>query len=279
LIESPSISVVIPTFNRALLLSRALRSVVTQTLPADEIIVVDDGSSDGTLQILAEAYPSITKIRQANCGVSAARNRGIEAASGEWIAFLDSDDEWLPDKLMRQFSAVSVRPMPLVSHCDEIWIRRGVRVNPMNKHKKEGGWLFKKSIQLCAISPSSAFIHRTVFDGVGLFDEKLPACEDYDLWLRITSRFPVHYIGQNLVIKHGGHSDQLSSQYWGMDRFRIEALQKILACDHLQKDDWNAACKMLISKATIMANGARKRDKFLEAEKYEDLCRRYSQFV
>jgi glycosyltransferase involved in cell wall biosynthesis len=253
------ISVVIPTHNRRVLLARALDSVRAQTRHADEILVVDDGSSDGTDRLVAEKYPEVRLLVQENRGVSAARNAGIRAAQGELIAFLDSDDEWLPRKLQRQLEAMETSPSSPLCHTNEIWIRNGRRVNPMKKHQKFGGWIFEKALPLCVISPSSVVAERSLFDDVGLFDESLPACEDYDLWLRVCSRFPVHYIDEPLIVKHGGHEDQLSRRHWGMDRFRIQALRKILAEPHLPDDYRRGAEAALAQKVEIFSRGAQKR--------------------
>ena len=262
-----TVSVVIPTFNRAAVLSRAIESVLAQTRAPDEIIVVDDGSSDDTATRVRRCYPSVSVIVQENRGVSAARNSGIRASTGEWVALLDSDDEWLPEKLERQLHETS--DDTVLCHTDEIWIRRGRRVNPMNKHQKRGGRIFAHCLPLCAISPSSALLHRHLFELVGWFDEDLPACEDYDYWLRVTARFPVHYVDDALVVKHGGHDDQLSRRYWGMDRFRIRALEKVLASGALAGADRDAAEAMLAHKISIYAQGARKRGKLAEARAYE----------
>jgi glycosyltransferase involved in cell wall biosynthesis len=258
------ISVVIPTHNRRGLLARALDSVLSQTAKADEILVVDDGSSDGTERFVAETYPRVRLLRQENLGVSAARNAGIRAARGELIAFLDSDDEWLPRKLERQLEAMKASPDRPLCHTDEIWIRRGRRVNPMKKHRKFGGWIFERSLPLCVISPSSVVVERRLLDDVGLFDESLPACEDYDLWLRICCRSPVLFIDEPLIVKHGGHQDQLSRRHWGMDRFRIQALQKILADPRLRGGDRRAAEAALAEKVGIYSRGAEKRGRSSE---------------
>lgn len=262
------VSVVIPTWNRAALVTRALRSVVGQTHAPNEILVVDDGSTDGTSERVRDQFPNVRVITQPNRGVSAARNTGIRAATGEWLALLDSDDEWLPTKLARQLA--SITDATVLSHCDEIWIRRGRRVNPMNKHRKYGGSIFEQCLPLCVISPSSVLIRRTLLDEVGLFDETLPACEDYDLWLRVTARYPVSFIDEPLIVKHGGHDDQLSRRYWGMDRFRIAALEKILAASILDGPARAAAKSMLAKKISIYAAGARKRGRSFEASRYEN---------
>lgn len=262
-----TVSVVIPTYNRASRVTHALHSVLSQTRPPDEVIVVDDGSTDDTAERIRTRFPGVRLLTQENRGVSAARNAGIRAASGEWIALLDSDDEWLPRKLELQLRAVAEET--LVCHGDEIWIRRGRRVNPMKKHRKHGGHIFDKCLPRCVISPSSVLLRRRLLDTVGLFDEALPACEDYDLWLRVTARFPVLFVDEPLIVKHGGHDDQLSRRYWGMDRFRIAALEKILASDVLDGSQRAAAESMLATKIAIYASGARKRGRVTEARAYE----------
>ncbi len=273
-----TISVVIPTFNRASVITRALESVLRQTHPPEEILVVDDGSTDDTVERVRAEFPAVRLIEQENRGVSAARNAGIRAATGTWIALLDSDDEWLTDKLERQWQAVTEpepKPEPepdtvtLFCHTDEIWIRRGRRVNPMKKHRKYGGHIFEHCLPLCVISPSSVLMHRRLFEIVGGFDEDLPVCEDYDLWLRVTARFPVLFLDEPLIVKHGGHEDQLSRRFWGMDRFRITALEKIIASSSLSDSDRATAESMLAHKVAIYASGARKRGKLAEARAYE----------
>lgn len=274
LVSAAPVSVIIPSYNRAHLLPRALDSVFSQTLAAKEVIVVDDGSTDHTEKLIRQRYPQVRYLTQANSGVSAARNLGIAHAHHEWLAFLDSDDEWLPQKLQKQLTAFQTENF-LLCHSEEIWIRRGKRVNPMKKHAKTGGWIYQHCLPLCAISPSSVLIHRTLFEQVGLFDETLPACEDYDLWLRICARHPVCYIDKALIIKYGGHDDQLSQKHWGMDRFRIRALEKMLASDALNPPDIQATLTMLIEKLTILANGANKRGKMIEAGHYAEKCEHY----
>ncbi len=253
------ISVVIPTFNRKQRLPRALESVFNQTRPPLEVIIVDDGSTDDTHDLIRRHYGHCRYIGQEQAGVSAARNRGIRAARGDWIAFLDSDDEWLPGKLESQQLLLKESPNCRLCHTEEIWIRNGTRVNPMSKHAKSGGWIYQKCLPLCVISPSSALIRRDLFDDVGLFDESLPACEDYDLWLRICAREAVCFVPTPQIVKYGGHPDQLSRQHWGMDRFRIRALEKMIACGKLGIADTIATREMIVTKARILAGGAAKR--------------------
>jgi len=253
------ISVIIPTHNRAELLPRALDSVLEQTRPPDEIIVVDDGSDDGTDELVRRQYPSVRYLHQRNRGVSAARNRGIAAAGGEWIALLDSDDSWLPGKLAAQRQALTEQPDHRICHTEEIWIRNGKRVNAMKKHAKGGGHIYRRCLPLCVISPSSVLLHRGLLMETGDFDESLPACEDYDLWLRICAREPVLFVEEPQIVKYGGHEDQLSRRHWGMDRFRIQALEKILETGNLGTEDRAATLAMLAEKCEILALGAEKR--------------------
>jgi len=270
------ISLIIPTYNRCSTLKRALLSVFQQTLPVDEVIVVDDGSTDNTAEMLKKEFPQVVYIAQENSGVSVARNTGIQYAHGEWIAFLDSDDTWQAEKLATQVSALKKAVDIKICHTEEIWIRNGIRVNAMNKHKKTGGWIFKACLPLCVMSPSSIIIHRSVFDEVGYFDENFPACEDYDLWLRITAKYPVLFIEQALINKYGGHDDQLSHKYWGMDRFRIQALDKIIAQADVSSENKQAATQVLLKKARIFKNGALKRGKTESAAAYQLLIDKHS---
>ncbi len=269
------VSVVIPTYNREDRLPSAIRSVMEQTAPPAEIIVVDDGSTDGT-PALVRAMPEVRYLRQENQGVSAARNLGIHAAQHDWIALLDSDDEWLPRKVERQWDALEREPQSRFCHTDEIWIRKGRRVNPMKKHAKHGGHIFQQCLPLCVISPSSALIHRDLFERFGLFDPELPVCEDYDLWLRICAREPVLYVDEPLLLKFGGHEDQLSRAYWGMDRFRIRALEKLIQSGALEGEALTAALDTLYRKIDVYAAGAEKRRRFEEADRYRDMKRRFA---
>lgn len=269
------VSVVIPVRDRVPALARALESVERQTSPASEVIVVDDGSAVDPRDALAARFPSVCFVRQAPRGVSAARNRGIKEATGTWLAFLDSDDEWMPQKLEHQLHALRENAGHRICHTDEIWIRKQRRVNPRRRHAKAGGMIFQRCLPLCVISPSAALLERSLVDEVGGFDESLPVCEDYDLWLRICSRYPVLYVDAPLTLKHGGHADQLSRRYWGMDRFRIRAIRKIVESGVLRTDDRRAAIRTLAEKIDVYVEGARKRGKQAEVLEYESIRDRY----
>jgi glycosyltransferase involved in cell wall biosynthesis len=265
------VSVIIPAFNRSMLLKRAMDSVYRQTVTQYEIIVIDDGSTDDTADMVQKEYPNVCYLYQSNNGVSSARNKGLEMAKGNWLAFLDSDDEWMPEKLEKQLKLLNSQPEQKICHTEEIWIRDGVRVNQMKKHQKTGGWIFPQCLPLCAMSPSSIIIHRSVFEDVGRFDTQLPACEDYDLWLRITAKYPVLYIEEPQIFKYGGHEDQLSQKYWGMDQYRITALQKIISGNSLSDENRQLAIAMLIKKGKVFQKGALKRGKVESARHYQQI--------
>ncbi len=258
------ISVIIPTFNRSKTIFRAIDSILKQTYKPYEIIVVDDGSTDGTKDLVINKYPSIKYFYQSNNGVSKARNKGLHESKGEWIAFLDSDDEWLPKKLQEQKKNLEQNPTTFISHTNEIWIRNGVRVNQMKKHQKFGGYIFDKCLEFCRMSPSSIMIHRKVFEDVGNFDEDLLVCEDYDLWIRVTSKYLVTYIDDLMIKKYGGHEDQLSKVKNGIEHFRIQSLEKILLSKILSEGQAEEVRKVLLRKLSIYLNGLKKRNKMEE---------------
>lgn len=272
--SKPLVSVIIPTFNRGYCLEESIRSVLQQSFVDFELIVVDDGSTDNTSALVAR-FPAVKLIRlEKNRGVSFARNRGTVEAQGDCIAFLDSDDLWEKDKLASQVKWIE-RDIHAV-YTDEIWIRNGVRVNPMNKHRKYSGDIFRYCLPLCIVSPSSVLLRAEVLREVGGFDESMPVCEDYDLWLRIAKHYPFHFIAEKLIVKRGGHEDQLSRKYWGMDRWRVYALEKLLQENKLNKEQRDGAAAMLIEKCEILINGFGKRGKNQEKEHYRNLVARYS---
>lgn len=255
------VSVIIPTFNRLSLISRAIDSVLKQTFKPFEIIVVDDGSSDNTSTFIKNNYKSVKLIKQKNLGVSKARNVGIKNSSGDWIALLDSDDEWKKNKLEVQIKSLSEYDYYSVCHTNEIWIRNGTRVNQKKRHQKYGGNIFDKCLDICRISPSSIIFQKNIINEVGWFDENLSICEDYDLWLRITANFKILFIDKPLIIKYSGHSDQLSKSVAGIEAYRIKSLENLLSNTRLIKDYKRLAIEMLITKLRIYKKGLLKRQK------------------
>ncbi len=258
---------IIPSFNRAWTLARAVDSVLAQSLAPEEIIVVDDGSTDHTPEVLAAYEDSIRVLIQPNKGVSSARNLGICHSTGEWVALLDSDDQWKPEKLACQAAFFTARPEAMICQTEEIWIRNGVRVNPGKKHKKPSGLIFAPSLHLCLVSPSAVMIKKKLFERKGMFRQDFPVCEDYDFWLRVSMDTPIHLIDAALTVKYGGHADQLSRRH-SQDRFRIEAIRDLIRSGALSDDQQQAAVSVLKEKCRIYGNGCAKRDKKEEAQTY-----------
>jgi glycosyltransferase involved in cell wall biosynthesis len=274
--NNPTVSVIIPTYNRAAWLKQAIESVLAQKFKDFELLIIDDGSTDNTIDSIKNYGDRVIYKFQSNQGPAAARNLGIKSAQADLISFLDSDDRWVVNKLEKQVSLMRNNPSIKICYTDETWIRKGVRVNQKKIHRKFSGWIYQKCLPLCIISPSSAMIHRDVFDRIGLFDESLLVCEDYDLWLRISAFFPITFIDEPLILKYGGHEDQLSHRLWGMDRFRIQALEKMLTENRLSTEDRIATIKMLQKKCKILANGCFKRDKIEQGNSYLSKIEKYS---
>ncbi len=270
------VSVVIPTYNRAEMLVQAVDSVLAQDYPNFELIIIDDGSSDHTAQLLKNYSQRLCYHYQSRQGVSAARNRGTRLAKGKYICFLDSDDLWQPKKLSRQAAFMEAHPQFPLCSTDEIWLRKGVRVNPCKQHRKYSGWIFERCLPLCIISPSSAMLRREFLIQIGGFDRALPVCEDYDLWLRISKDYPIQFIPELLMTKRGGHAGQLSQEYWGNDRFRVRALEKLLQTGDLSPQQQQLVKQSLITRCRILSNGCFKRGKTLEGEEYLGKISRYS---
>jgi glycosyltransferase involved in cell wall biosynthesis len=265
--DTPLVSAIIPTFNRGWILNEAIQSVLDQTYQPMEIIVVDDGSTDDTRDILDSFGDGITVLYQENRGVSAARNLGIKHSHGELIAFLDSDDLWTPDKIACQVDFFCDNPNAVICQTEEIWIRNGKRVNPKNKHKKLSGMIFEPSLELCLVSPSAVMIQRALFELKGFFDETLPACEDYDLWLRIATTHAIDLIDRACTVKRGGHDDQLSSHH-SLDKYRIRSIEKLLKSDSLTGEQRKKALEIFRSKAQIYGQGCIKRGRIDEGNRY-----------
>ena len=245
----------------------AVESVLAQEVVDFELIVIDDGSTDETEARLSIYGSSLKYYQQENKGVSSARNRGLELSTAPLVAFLDSDDLWLPSKLKIQHNYMAEHPEIQICQTEEIWWRNGRRVNPKKHHKKQSGDIFQRSLDLCLISPSAVMMRRGLFDKVGNFDEALPAAEDYDLWLRVSVEYPVLLLPDPLVIKRGGHADQLSARK-GIDRYRIEALDKLLKSGRLSAAQYKWTWRALKRKCQIYGEGCLRRGRIEEGERY-----------
>lgn len=267
----PLVSVVIPTYNRWPMVGEAVQSVLAQTFDRFELIVVDDGSTDSTVPSLSQRDSRLKVVTQPRAGVASARNAGVAMSRGKYIAFLDSDDLWSPAKLAVQTNFMERDSGMGICQTEETWIRNGIRVNPKLKHRKPSGDIFRRSLELCLVSPSAVMMTKELFDWAGRFDESLPVCEDYDLWLRIAVCHPVYLIDRPLVIKRGGHADQLSCSVWGLDRFRVLAIAKLLRSAGLVGDKRQWALNTLRKKIAILSAGAAKRGKVKDACKFEAL--------
>lgn len=245
-------------------IARAIESVLSQTYKPKEIIVVDDGSSDATSEV-AKMYDEVHLLRQKNMGVSAARNNGVMMAESEWIAFLDSDDTWERDKLQKQVDFHKKNLTCKVSYTDETWIRNDLHVTVPKKFQKGWGDLYERSLEQCIIAPSSVMIHKKFYDQMEGFDETLEVCEDYDLWLRIMKCESFGLLNEALIKKYGGHDDQLSAKHWGMDRFRIRALEAL----HVNDPEDTLLLHVMIEKYQLLLAGAKKHERYDEAFHYE----------
>lgn len=256
----PLISVIIPVYNREKSIQRAVGSVLNQSYSDFELVIVNDGSTDATKKIIAAVDDKRVRIiSSANCGVSAARNRGIISANGGYLAFLDSDDQWLPHKLKYDHDFIEQDTGYRIFQSDEIWVRNGRRVNKKKRHRKLEGDFFNDSLEQCMISPSSVVVNRDIFTEYGLFDEKMSACEDYDLWLRVTAHEGAGLIDRENIVKFGGHDDQLSRTVPVLDRLRLYSQFKLLYNENLEQKKRETLLISIMKRISILVNGAEKR--------------------
>ncbi|MDC0932439.1 glycosyltransferase family A protein [Arcobacteraceae bacterium] len=258
------ISLIIPTYNREKLLSKTISSVLNQTVKIDEIIIIDDGSTDNTKEIVNNFQNNTIKyIYQENKGVSNARNHGIKIASYEWLSFLDSDDIWEEEKIEKQIKFHKQNPHIFLSHTDELWMFNNKIIKQKKHQLKPSGFCFEENIPNTLIGASTLIVHKKVFEDVGYFDEDLIACEDYDLWLRILRKYELGLVDEKLITKIAGHENQLSFSTKLMDRYRISALQK-----HLDSQYKESISNEIIKKCDILIKGAIKHNNQEIKEEY-----------
>lgn len=267
----PRVVSVIPVRDRACFVREAIGSVVTQRYDDHALVVVDDGSGDETAAVAEEAVRgarvSATVLRRSHAGVAAARNAGVAVIDSAWIAFLDSDDLWLETKLVRQMAWIDAHPAYRIAQTEERWIDGGRHRNPRNWHRKEER-LFPRCLERCLVSPSAVVIRRDLYEELGGFDESFRVCEDYELWLRVALDESVGLVSEQLVVKRGGHADQLSRSMWGLDRYRVAALVKLLSRSALEPVAREAVLHVIDTKCAVLAGGAARRGRHDEAERY-----------
>ena len=274
-----SISIIIPTYNRAQHLKKAIDSVLAQSHKDFELIVVDDGSTDNTAELVGSYSHDIIYLKQDNQGPAAARNRGIEMARYNLLAFLDSDDWFAENKLAKQLKAMQMNSTFRISHTNETWFRNGKILNQKHKHKKNSGDIFEQSLQLCAVSMSTVMLKKKVFEDHGLFDEEFPCCEDYEFWLRVSTEEKFLLLEEPLTLKDGGRGDQVSTIFrTGMDKFRIQAIIKILALGRLNDHQTESALNVLEQKCRIYGNGCMKHGRPAEGKYYLGLPEKLGKF-
>ena len=269
------VDIILPFYNRKNLILRAIQSVKNQTFQDWFLWLIDDGSTDGGLKDLKKELPEHAKILafKENRGVSFARNQALKQGQRAWVAFLDSDDEWLPEKLEKQMDYLLKNPDKNFVHCNETWIKNKKILPQKKHHKKQGGRVFIPSTRLCCMSPSATLMKRSLFKELGLFREDFPVCEDYELWLRVSSRYEVGFLEETLIVKYGGHEGQLSEQYRAMDYWRVKALKPFLEDPHLSFEETQQVQKILIEKCQILLKGYEKHKNFTHQKEINDLLK------
>lgn len=206
--NNPEVSVIIPTYNRAHLIKRAIQSVLNQTYQNFEIIVVDDGSTDNTEEEVKNLNnQKIRYIRyNENKGAASAKNTGIKVARGDYIAFQDSDDEWLPNKLQRQVEVFKNSPLEVGVVYTGSWrIRNNERIyRPLFTGKKREGNIHNELFEgrITAVAAPITVVRKECFNRLGLFEERLPSFSDWELWFRISKYYEFKYIDEPLVTQY-----------------------------------------------------------------------------
>ena len=242
--DLPRVNVVIPCFNAERYIAATLRSVLAQRGVELEAIVVDDGSTDGSVAVVEREFPQVKVVRRPNAGVAAARNAGIAAAGAEWIAFCDADDIWLPGKLAAQFDALAASPGARMSYAAwQAWPSLAAEPEPTLLEQLAAepagptwagatGWLYPELLLDCVVWTSTVLLQRSLLDEVGGFDAGLRIGEDYDLWLRLSRVTRIERVARPLALyrQHPGSITRGAPQ----ENYRGRVVQKAL-------DTWGLA--------------------------------------
>jgi glycosyltransferase involved in cell wall biosynthesis len=231
---NPLVSVIIPTYNYGRFVAEAVESALAQTYRTIEVIVVDDGSTDGTQAVLSRFAGRIRYLFQENRGLSAARNRGIGAARGEFLGFLDADDLWDPTKIAKQVTLIERSPQVGAVYCEHIQLHVPSGETKLRRCLPElRGDIHRALLELKGIgTPSCVLIRRACFDKVGLFDEELRSVEDWEMWVRVSRHFEFDYVPEPLVT-YRVHGQNLCSKIGTMQRYRVQAIQRAFRPDRV----------------------------------------------
>ncbi len=256
------VNVIIPSYNRPEWTIRAIQSVAMQTYSNWHLILVDDGSSDNTYERACDYLKSCdgisyTTVKTPNLGVSHARNIGIKLSSSPLISFLDCDDWWFPHKLEAQVNFLNNNPHLKWVYTEELWLKNDQPFLRKKQHQKFDTNIFENCVNRCFIGVSSVMIMREIFNTIGFFNEDYPVCEDYELWLRISNKYPIGFLSEEHIVKNGGHDDQLSTKYKAMDYWRVKASASMLN-KGLSENQTQAIKTFINKKAPILINGFNK---------------------
>jgi glycosyltransferase involved in cell wall biosynthesis len=262
--------VIIPVYNRFELLMQAAASVLSQDYTDFELIIADDGSEKEISTAAGLGDERVRVVRLKHTGLPGlVRNRGAEAARGRYLAFLDSDDLWKPEKLMLQSEYFAEHPERKICHHRERWERDGRTISQSSQRHRREGDVFADALKKCIIGPSTVMMERELFLETGGFREDLEIAEDYEYWLRITAFHRIGYIDRPLTVKRAGGWEQLSEKYGQIEVFRIRGLKSLVDSGFFPPEKEPAARKELRRKCRIYAAGCRKRGRYAEAEEYE----------
>jgi glycosyltransferase involved in cell wall biosynthesis len=298
------VSVVVPTHNKKEMVTEAIESVLAQSYRDCELIVVDDGSTDGTplhvfstfgaqpeaIEILSKMNPNAVRPFShsfahdgipiqyhyiANRGLSAARNRGIKFAHGSCVAFLEAEDLWNPAHLETHATFHEENDWARVSHIGECHVRDRSRAGKARKAPPASGWIFQQALETSPICISAAMAHRTCFAECGGFDENLPACEDYDLWLRFAARYPIHFLEGTEIVRRSSRF-QSSNRSWTWDRYRVYALEKSFQSGKLNAEQRLLVAEEIVKKCERLVEGFKRQKSEERANFYERKRKRFA---